>query len=123
MAGRNLVAKRSPPHRLLSGEDEAIFMIVRYESDGSIVTITQNDHALVAGLLAANWGNSDFAKPRPYESVVRATTFHDKGWIDYETSPRLNPDGKTPNYRDGPRSTIAATGGLCGGQAQLDVWN
>ena len=30
-------------------------MIVRYESDGSIVMITQNDHAQLSGLFAAHW--------------------------------------------------------------------
>jgi hypothetical protein len=35
-------------------------MIVRYESDGTIVMITQNDHALICGLSAAHWGNKDF---------------------------------------------------------------
>jgi hypothetical protein len=78
-------------------------MIVRYESDGSIVMITQNDHAQLSGLFAAHWGNGEFEKPRPYESMVRAAMFHDRGWIRYETSPQLNPEtGKTPNYRDVP---------------------
>ncbi len=78
-------------------------MIVRYESDGSVVMITQNDHALLSGLFAAHWGNDAFAKPRPYGSLVRAAMFHDKGWIRYETGPQLNPEtGKTPNYRDVP---------------------
>ena len=62
-------------------------MIVRYESDGSIVMITQNDHAQLSGLFAAHWGNEKFEKPRPYPSLVRAAMFHDRGWIRYETSP------------------------------------
>jgi hypothetical protein len=33
-------------------------MIVRCESDGSIVMITQNDHAQLSGLFAAHWGNA-----------------------------------------------------------------
>ena len=78
-------------------------MIVRYESDGSIVMITQNDHAQLSGLFAAHWGNDEFEKPRPYGSLVRAAMFHDRGWIRYETGPQLNPDsGKTPNYREVP---------------------
>jgi Protein of unknown function (DUF3891) len=78
-------------------------MIVRYESDGSIVMITQNDHAQLSGLFAAHWGNKAFEKPRPYDSAVRAAMFHDRGWIRYETGPRLNKDtGKTPNYREVP---------------------
>jgi hypothetical protein len=78
-------------------------MIVRYESDGSIVMITQNDHAQLSGLFAAHWGNDQFAKPRPYMSLVRAAMFHDRGWIRYETGPQLNPEtGKTPGYREVP---------------------
>jgi hypothetical protein len=59
-------------------------MIVRYETDGSIVMITQNDHAQLSGLFAAHWGNEEFEKPRPYGSLVRAAMFHDRGWIRYE---------------------------------------
>ena len=78
-------------------------MIVRYESDGSIVMITQNDHAQLSGLFAAHWGNAKFERPRPYASLVRAAMFHDRGWIRYETGPQINPEtGKTPNYREVP---------------------
>jgi hypothetical protein len=77
-------------------------MIVRYESDGTIVMITQNDHAQLPGLFAAHWGNECFEKPRPYMSLVRAAMFHDRGWIRYEVSPQLNAQGKTPNYREVP---------------------
>ena len=78
-------------------------MIVRYESDGSIVMITQNDHAQLSGLFASHWGNDTFEKPHPYPSLVRAAMYHDRGWTRYETSPQLNPQtGKTPNYREVP---------------------
>jgi hypothetical protein len=77
-------------------------MIVRYEADGTIVMITQNDHAQLSGLFAAHWGNKQFAKPRPYMSLVRAAMFHDRGWIRYETGPQLNAEGRTPNYREVP---------------------
>ena len=78
-------------------------MIVRYESDGSIVMITQNDHAQLSGLFAAHWGNEKFEKPQPYPSLVRAAMFHDRGWIRYEIGPQLNLEtGKTPNYREVP---------------------
>jgi hypothetical protein len=78
-------------------------MIVRYESDASIVMITQNDHAQLSGLFAAHWGNQTFEMPRPYGSLVRAAMFHDRGWIRYETNPQLDPKtGKTPNFRDVP---------------------
>ena len=78
-------------------------MIVRYESDGSIVMITQNDHAQLSGLFAAHWGNGTFEKPRRYASMVRAAMYHDRGWIRYETGPQIMPTtGKTPNYREVP---------------------
>ena len=78
-------------------------MIVRYEVDGTIVMITQNDHAQLSGLFAAHWGNEHFEKPRPYGSMVRAAMFHDRGWIRYETGPQLDSEtGKTPNYRQVP---------------------
>jgi hypothetical protein len=78
-------------------------MIVRYETDGSIVMITQNDHAQLSGLFAAHWGNQKFERPRPYPALVRAAMFHDRGWIRYETGPQINPEtGKTPNFRDVP---------------------
>ena len=85
-------------------------MIVRYESDGSIVMITQNDHAQLSGLFAAHWGNDSFEKPRPYGPLVRAAMFHDRGWIRYETGPQLNPQtGKTPNYREVPNDAAQLT--------------
>jgi hypothetical protein len=77
-------------------------MIVRYETDGTIVMITQNDHAQLSGLFATHWGNAEFAKPEPYMPMVRAAMFHDRAWIRYETGPQLNAEGKTPNYREVP---------------------
>ena len=79
-------------------------MIVRYDSDGTIVMINQTDHAHVSGLFAAHWGNETFEVPRPYKSVVRGTTYHDIGWLRYETSPQLNPEtGKTPTFAQVPK--------------------
>src|SRR5919108_2484687 len=71
-------------------------MIVRKDADGSLLLIGQTDHSRLVGQLAAHWGNVQFATPRPYESVVRAATFHDYGWLRYETSPLLNPETGEP---------------------------
>jgi len=100
-------------------------MIVRYESDGSIVMITQNDHAQLSGLFAAHWGNKAFAKPRPYMAAVRAAMFHDRGWIRYETGPRLDKDtGKTPNYRDVPNDApqLEAFEWACNWLSSIDAY-
>jgi uncharacterized protein DUF3891 len=71
-------------------------MIVRPEPDGSLLLIGQTDHSRFVGQLAAHWGNGDFATPRPFESVVRAATFHDFGWLRYETAPLVDPKTGTP---------------------------
>jgi hypothetical protein len=71
-------------------------MIIRRQPDGEVMLLTQTDHSRLAGFLASHWGNSTFAPPRPYESVARAATFHDFGWLRYETSPEINPDTGEP---------------------------
>jgi hypothetical protein len=78
-------------------------MIVRNQSDGSVVMITQNDHAKLAGMFAAHWGNGRFERPRPYIPLVRAAQYHDGGWLRYETNPHLDPaTGKSPSYQQVP---------------------
>src|SRR5262245_21868083 len=78
-------------------------MIVRNQSDGSVVMITQNDHAKLAGLFAAHWGNRTFERPRPYVSMMRAAQYHDGGWLRYETNPYLDTaTGQTPTYQQVP---------------------
>lgn len=78
-------------------------MIVRNQSDGSVVMITQNDHAKLAGLFAAHWGNQQFERPRPYVSMMRAAQYHDGGWLRYETNPTLDATtGKSPSFQQVP---------------------
>jgi len=75
-------------------------MIVRKEPNGSLLLIGQTDHSRLVGQLAAHWGNSQFAPVRPFDSVVRAATYHDYGWLRYETSPQLDLEtGETPDFR------------------------
>jgi hypothetical protein len=81
-------------------------MIVRNQSDGAVVMITQNDHAKLAGLFAAHWGNQTFERPRPYTSMMRAAQYHDGGWLRYETNPYLDTaTGKSPSYQQVPNDT------------------
>jgi len=78
-------------------------MIVRKPPDGELILIGQTDHSRLVGQLAAHSGNAEFATSEPYDSVVRAATFHDYGWLRYETSPILNPEtGETPEFRQIP---------------------
>ena len=71
-------------------------MIIRKEPDGTLILIGQTDHSRFVGQLAAHWGNRDFESPKPYDSVVRAATFHDYGWLRYETSPLIHPETGEP---------------------------
>jgi hypothetical protein len=76
--------------------DGAEHMIVRERPDGSLILIAQTDHAKLSGQCAAHWGNAHFARPQPYEAVVRAAMFHDSGWYDYEASPTIASDTGRP---------------------------
>lgn len=71
-------------------------MIIRKDPDGSLVLIGQTDHSRFVGQLAAHWGNRDFESPQPYDAVVRAATYHDYGWLRYETSPLIRPESGEP---------------------------
>jgi hypothetical protein len=71
-------------------------MIVRKLASGETIVAGQTDHSRLVGQLAAHWGNADFDTPKPYESVVRAATFHDYGWLRYETSPLIDPASGEP---------------------------
>jgi hypothetical protein len=76
-------------------------MIVRKSENGDVLLVNQTDHSRLAGQFAAHWGNDRFAKPDPFESVARAATFHDFGYLRYETAPVFDPaTGTTPNFRD-----------------------
>src|SRR5215813_7577219 len=71
-------------------------MIVRKQHNGELILIGQTDHSRLVGQLAAHWGSEYFAVPDPYNSMVRAATFHDYGWLRYETTPVINPETGVP---------------------------
>src|SRR5919199_573059 len=71
-------------------------MIVRSLPSGETAVIGQTDHSRLVGQLAAHWGNDTFETPEPSDSVVRAATFHDYGWLRYETGPLLNTETGEP---------------------------
>ena len=73
-------------------------MMVHDYDDTSLLLVLQIDHSRVAGLLAAHWGNAEFAAPAPYASVVLAAQEHDSGWWNWEIKPTLNKQGLPPDY-------------------------
>lgn len=72
-------------------------MVCPYD-DSRTVLILQIDHSRVAGLLAAHWGNDQFARPQPYSSMVLAAQEHDSGWWDWEIKPSVNEQGYPADY-------------------------
>ena len=72
-------------------------MVCRYD-ETRLLLVLQIDHSRVAGLLAAHWGNSDFAKLSPYVSMVLAAQEHDSGWWDWEVKPAIDPQGCPIDY-------------------------
>lgn len=58
--------------------------------------VLQTDHAELAGALAEEWGNEEFAPPVPRASLVTAARRHDDGWAVWERSPRMADDGRRP---------------------------
>ena len=71
-------------------------MIVRKHPNNDLILIGQTDHSRLVGQLASHWGNETFATPQPYSSMVRAATFHDYGWLRYETTPLIHPETGEP---------------------------
>jgi uncharacterized protein DUF3891 len=83
--------------------------------DARIILALQIDHSRVAGYLAAHWGNNEFARPAPYESVALAAAEHDSGWWEWEMKPStLNDQGYPLDYHDGSLKFL--------GQLRLDFY-
>jgi hypothetical protein len=73
-------------------------MMISGRKDSRLVLVLQTDHSRVAGLLAAHWGNAEFAEPVPYGSMVLAAQEHDGGWWDWEIRPTLSAEGRPIDY-------------------------
>jgi hypothetical protein len=85
-------------------------MIVRKQTDGSLILVNQTDHAKLSGQFAAHWGNDQFEAPRPRESMIRAAMFHDFGWNRYESAPTYDPAKKAaPTFFEVPNSDSQLT--------------
>lgn len=72
-------------------------MVSRYD-ESRLLLVLQVDHSRIAGLLAAHWGNQEFARLRPYVAMVLAAQEHDGGWWDWEIRPTLDTQGHPPDY-------------------------
>ena len=73
-------------------------MMVCPYNESQVLLVLQIDHSRIAGLLAAHWGNDQFAKLKPYASMVLAAQEHDSGWWDWEIKPTVNEQGYPTDY-------------------------
>jgi len=72
----------------------------------SIRLVTQPNHAVAAGYMAAHWGNEEFTKLGFYDNcsepdkLAAETIFgiaeHDNGWWEWEASPSSSESDKLP---------------------------
>jgi len=75
--------------------------MLRLETETGYWLITHPDHARLAGVLAARWGNAMFAKPEPRNHVLYAISVHDDGWSARDAQPTLTPEGKPSAFSSG----------------------
>jgi Protein of unknown function (DUF3891) len=62
-----------------------------------VIAISQTAHAWVSGQLARQWGNERFPSFAPIEPLCYAAEQHDRGFLDWERQPTLNPKSGLPH--------------------------
>jgi hypothetical protein len=67
-----------------------------FESN-QVIAISQTAHAWVSGQLARQWGNESFQSFAPVEPLCYAAEQHDRGFLDWERQPTLNPRSGLPH--------------------------
>lgn len=70
-------------------------MIVQDQGE-QLLLIRQTDHAFLAGFLAKEWGNEEFARPEPFGSFCLAAAEHDNGWTEEELQPGIDARTRLP---------------------------
>jgi len=76
--------------------------------DGGLRVITQIAHQEQCGRIAAAWGNHAFARPEPWEPVVRAAGMHDEGWRPWEDEAGVDAAGRPRGFTDMPEDVHCA---------------
>jgi len=67
--------------------------VIRNDRGDHYLLISQHDHAVMAGELAAALGNARFDGPDPREPTLLGVEMHDSGWPLHDDQPTLNGDG------------------------------
>lgn len=103
--------------------------MIRRRGENGLLLVTQEDHARLAGRIAARWGNRRYAAPEPHEHVVSAVTRHDAGWSLHDGRPTLNGDHQPAAFYELPPETsvrmwvasVSAAAGCAGAMGGLLV--
>ena len=82
-------------------------MIVSRRPEG-LLLVRQVDHQEQCGLMAAAWGNADFARPEPFAPLATAAAVHDEGWRSWEEAPQVGEDGAPVDFPHIDRPTHVA---------------
>ena len=70
--------------------------MIRREINGGWVLFTQFDHSVLSGEIMKYWGNHTFRGVKTDPQQMYAITYHDKGWIEWDSNPRINPENNYP---------------------------
>jgi hypothetical protein len=68
--------------------------MIRRQMGSEWFLITQDNHARLAGELAAHVGNQLFDRPEPNDAFVKGVTLHDCGWPLHDDQPTINSAGE-----------------------------
>ncbi|HEY8751642.1 MAG TPA: DUF3891 family protein [Tepidisphaeraceae bacterium] len=74
--------------------------MIRHDQGSHWLLFTQHDHALLAGRLAEQFGNGQFAKPSP--QTIQGIALHDCGWPLHDDRPTLNSTGQPLHVFESP---------------------
>lgn len=70
--------------------------MIRREFKNGWILFTQFDHSVLSGEIMKFWGNQKFQDIDPDPSQMYAITNHDRGWREWDSNPRINPDDHSP---------------------------
>ena len=77
-------------------------MIVQSEAegqtDGRRFVMTLEQHLQLVGQFAESFGNAGFASPEPRKEFMYVCRWHDRGWLDLDAAPPLDPNTGLPYH-------------------------
>jgi hypothetical protein len=85
--------------------------MIRRETGGNFMLISQHDHSRLCGELARRLGNGLFSPPMPFDATVMAIAEHDCGWAAHDRRPAVNLRGWPAHVFEAEATTALAAWG------------